>query len=55
MIPIFAGVRANVFETLSRLARDHQAVNLGQGLPDDPGPQNVRRKAADATPALSVR
>ena len=48
MNPIFAGIGTSVFETMSRLARDHQAVNLGQGFPDDPGPEDVRRKAAEA-------
>lgn len=33
---------------MSRLARQFDAVNLGQGFPDDPGPQDVRQKAADA-------
>jgi N-succinyldiaminopimelate aminotransferase len=37
-----------VFEVLSRLAREHGAVNLGQGFPDDPGPEDVRRRAAEA-------
>jgi aspartate/methionine/tyrosine aminotransferase len=48
MNPIFADLPTTVFETMSRLAREHQAVNLGQGFPDDPGPEDVRRKAADA-------
>ena len=33
---------------MSSLAREHSAINLGQGFPDDPGPEDVRRKAADA-------
>jgi N-succinyldiaminopimelate aminotransferase len=37
-----------IFEVMSGLARDHQAVNLGQGFPDDPGPADVRQKAAEA-------
>src|SRR3712207_689987 len=28
--------------------RETGAVNLGQGFPDDPGPEDVRRKAAEA-------
>ena len=48
MNPIFANVETSVFEVMSRLARDHQAVNLGQGFPDDPGPADVRAKAAEA-------
>lgn len=48
MNPIFAGLPVSVFEVMSGLARDHEAVNLGQGFPDDPGPEDVRRKAAEA-------
>ena len=48
MNPIFADLPTTVFETMSRLARETGAVNLGQGFPDDPGPLDVRRKAADA-------
>ncbi|MFZ4532115.1 MAG: aminotransferase [Alsobacter sp.] len=48
MNPIFADLPTTVFEVMSRLARDTGAVNLGQGFPDDPGPEDVRRKAADA-------
>ncbi len=48
MNPIFADIPTTIFETMSRLAREHQAVNLGQGFPDDPGPLDVRQKAADA-------
>jgi N-succinyldiaminopimelate aminotransferase len=36
-----------VFEVMSGLARQHQSVNLGQGFPDDKGPEEVRRAAAD--------
>jgi len=36
-----------IFETMSALARDHAAVNLGQGFPDDRGPLELRRAAAD--------
>ena len=45
---IFADLPVSVFEVMSRLAREHDAVNLGQGFPDDPGPEDVRRKAAEA-------
>ena len=48
MNPTFANLPTTIFEVMSRLAREHQAVNLGQGFPDDPGPEDVRRKAADA-------
>lgn len=48
MNPVFADIPVSVFEVMSRLAREHDAVNLGQGFPDDPGPEDVRRIAADA-------
>jgi N-succinyldiaminopimelate aminotransferase len=44
----FSEIPVSVFEVMSRLARENDAVNLGQGFPDDPGPEDVRRKAADA-------
>ncbi|MFG1318487.1 aminotransferase [Xanthobacter autotrophicus] len=46
--PIYAELPTTIFEVMSQLARTHEAVNLGQGFPDDPGPEDVRRKAADA-------
>lgn len=48
MNPIFAELPTTVFEVMSRLARETGAINLGQGFPDDPGPEDVRRKAAEA-------
>lgn len=45
---LFAGLPTTIFEVMSSLARERQAINLGQGFPDDPGPEDVRRKAADA-------
>jgi aspartate/methionine/tyrosine aminotransferase len=48
MNPVFAGLGTTVFEVMSGLARQHGAVNLGQGFPDDPGPEDVRARAADA-------
>lgn len=48
MNPVFADLPVTIFETMSRLAREHEAVNLGQGFPDDPGPEDVRRHAAEA-------
>jgi N-succinyldiaminopimelate aminotransferase len=48
MNPIFADLETSVFEAMSRLARERQAINLGQGFPDDPGPADVRAKAAEA-------
>jgi aspartate/methionine/tyrosine aminotransferase len=48
MNPLYASLPTTVFEVMSRLAREHDAVNLGQGFPDDPGPLDVREKAAEA-------
>ena len=48
MNPVFADLPTTVFETMSRLAREHGAVNLGQGFPEDPGPLDIRHKAAEA-------
>jgi aspartate/methionine/tyrosine aminotransferase len=45
---IFADLPVTVFESMSQLARDNDAINLGQGFPDDPGPEDIRRAAADA-------
>ncbi|GLS22288.1 aspartate aminotransferase [Labrys miyagiensis] len=45
---IFADLKTSVFETMSRLAREHDAINLGQGFPDGAGPEDVRQKAAEA-------
>jgi aspartate/methionine/tyrosine aminotransferase len=42
-----SGLGTTVFEVMSALAREHQSVNLGQGFPDDKGPEAVRRAAAD--------
>lgn len=46
--PIFASLPTTVFEEMSGLARSLGAINLGQGFPDDPGPEAIRAKAADA-------
>ncbi len=49
MNPLFADLPTTIFEMMSSLAREHDAINLGQGFPDDPGPEDVRRKAAEAS------
>jgi N-succinyldiaminopimelate aminotransferase len=46
--PVFSGLPTTIFETMSRLAREHNAVNLGQGFPDDPGAEDIRARAAEA-------
>src|SRR5258707_1959916 len=44
---LMSGLGTTVFEVMSALAREHQSVNLGQGFPDDKGPEVVRLAAAD--------
>lgn len=46
--PIFTGLPTTIFEVMSRLAAEHRAINLGQGFPDVDGPEDVRRRAAEA-------
>lgn len=44
--PVLAASGTTIFEAMSALARAHQAVNLGQGFPDDRGPLALREAAA---------
>jgi aspartate/methionine/tyrosine aminotransferase len=37
-----------IFTVMSGLARELGAINLGQGFPDEPGPEAIRRAAAEA-------
>ena len=46
---VLSGLGTTVFEVMSRLAIEHQSINLGQGFPDVDGPEDVRRAAAEAT------
>jgi N-succinyldiaminopimelate aminotransferase len=48
MNPIYANLPTTIFEVMSGLARELGAINLGQGFPDEPGPEAIRRKAAEA-------
>ncbi len=48
MNPLFAGLPTTIFETMSVLAREHGAINLGQGFPELDGPLDVRQAAARA-------
>lgn len=45
---VYTGLPTTIFEEMSRLAIAHNAVNLGQGFPDVDGPEDIRRKAAEA-------
>jgi aspartate/methionine/tyrosine aminotransferase len=44
---LFQNLGTTVFEVMSRLAIEHEAINLGQGFPDEDGPRDVRRLAAE--------
>lgn len=44
---IYTGLPTTIFETMSRLAIQHGAINLGQGFPDEDGPLDIRQKAAE--------
>ena len=44
---LMSSLGTTVFEVMSALAREHKSVNLGQGFPDDKGPDEVRAAAAE--------
>lgn len=46
--PVYADMPATIFEEMSGLARRHEAINLGQGFPDAPGPRPLLDAAAEA-------
>lgn len=46
--PVYAAMATTVFEHMSGLARELGAINLGQGFPDDNGPEELREAAARA-------
>ncbi|MEO7026591.1 MAG: aminotransferase [Caulobacteraceae bacterium] len=46
--PIYADLPTTIFTLMSALAREHGAINLGQGFPDEPGPRAIRERAAEA-------
>jgi aspartate/methionine/tyrosine aminotransferase len=45
--PVYAALPTTIFSVMSGLAQELGAVNLGQGFPDEPGPEAIRRRAAD--------
>ncbi len=45
----FSALGTTVFETMSRLAVEHRAINLGQGFPDEGGPPGLVEALARAT------
>lgn len=46
---VLSGFGTTVFEVMSRLAIEHQTINLGQGFPDEQGPAAMLRALDDAT------
>lgn len=46
--PLFDNLPTTVFERMSGLARQHDAINLGQGFPDGPEPFDLLDAAARA-------
>jgi N-succinyldiaminopimelate aminotransferase len=44
--PVYTGLPMTIFEVMSRLAIEHNAINLGQGFPDVDGPADVKEMAA---------
>lgn len=45
---VFSALGTTVFTVMSALAAEQGAINLGQGFPDDEGPDDVRAAAAKA-------
>jgi N-succinyldiaminopimelate aminotransferase len=45
---LYAGLPTTIFTVMSALAREHGAVNLGQGFPDEAGPEAILRAASEA-------
>lgn len=46
--PVFAGLPTTIFTHMSALAAKHNAINLGQGFPDEDGPLSIRQAASKA-------
>ena len=44
---VLSGYGTTIFEVMSRLAQEHESVNLGQGFPDGNGPPDVVAAATD--------
>ena len=47
--PLYEALPTTIFTIMSTLAQERGAINLGQGFPDEPGPEAIRRRAADET------
>src|SRR5262249_37603741 len=48
MNSVYAGLKPTIFETMSGLAAELGAINLGQAFPEGDGPLDVRERAAQA-------
>ena len=51
--PVFASLPTTIFQHMTALALKHEAINLGQGFPDQDGPDVAARgggQAADRRP-----
>jgi N-succinyldiaminopimelate aminotransferase len=46
--PVFSTLGTTIFTVMSALAAKHDAINLGQGYPDEDGPVAIREAAARA-------
>ena len=46
--PVFGALGTTIFTVMSALATEHDAINLGQGFPDEDGPMGIREAAAKA-------
>jgi aspartate/methionine/tyrosine aminotransferase len=46
--PLYAQMPTTIFEAMSGLARQHGAINLGQGFPDGPPPPALAQAATRA-------
>jgi aspartate/methionine/tyrosine aminotransferase len=46
--PVFSALGTTIFTVMSGLAARHDAINLGQGFPDQDGPAAIREAAARA-------
>lgn len=46
--PVFSSLGTTIFTVMSALAVEHHAINLGQGFPDEDGPEPIREAAAAA-------
>src|SRR5882724_5010116 len=44
--PVFANLPTSIFQHITMLALKHDAINLGQGFPDQDGPLSLREVAA---------